>query len=78
MKTQFIRTHVIWTDSAGPIRYWNPRDEIDHGPTTINTVGLLVKETKKYVSIASSVSTSGCFGGVIDIPKTAIISREDG
>lgn len=79
MKTKLIRTHVKWVDSVGPSRYWEHRDDVDHSVSHIETVGWLVHENKKSVTIASSVSkNSGCYGGILTIPKFAITKREDG
>lgn len=77
-KRRYDAIYVKWTDSAGPERYWNHTDDFDNRPTTIHTRGYLLKETKEYVLVASSVSTSGCVGGSMSIPKSAITERKDG
>jgi hypothetical protein len=75
---KYPRIHVTWTDSAGPERYWNHPEDFDTDPTTIETLGWLIHESKKAVTVVSSVSTSGCVGGSMTIPKIAITHREDG
>lgn len=72
------RIWIKWLDSVGPERYWNHLDDWDHKPSKITTVGWLVHEDKKSVTISSSVSSSGCQGGTLTIPKFAITKRKDG
>lgn len=77
-RLKFVRTHLKWVDSVGPVRYWEQMKDVDHRTSEINTVGWVIHENKKTVTVASSVSTSGCAGGIITIPKSAIAFREDG
>lgn len=77
-KNRAYRTHIKWVDSVGPARYWELADQITHSVSRIETVGWLIHENKKSVTVASSWSTSGCFGGVVTIPKFAITKRKDG
>lgn len=71
--------YLEWIDSAGPSdHYWVHPENCTMNPTTIHTRGYLVKERKKSVTVAASISTSGCVGGLMTIPKVAIKSRWDG
>jgi hypothetical protein len=51
-----------------------------HKPLEIKTVGFVIKETKKSITLASSVVVSkkvDQVSGVMCIPKGAITKRED-
>jgi hypothetical protein len=72
---RYGRVRVTWHDSAGPEEYWGQLDELLHDPSTIESVGWLIHENKKAITIASSISNSGCAGGVVTIPKCAIVER---
>lgn len=77
-KKRAYRTTLTWVDSVGPERYWNHLDDYSHKPTKITTIGWLVHENKKSVTISASMSSSGCQGGTLTIPKFAITKRKDG
>ena len=62
---------VWWTDSCGLGRYWVHPDEIDHRPDRIVTRGFVVKDSKRSMTVASSMSHDQV-GGSITIPKFAI------
>lgn len=69
---------IHWIDSAGPQRYWNHPEDMDMSCTKIVSRGFAVKETKTELTITTSISDSGCYGGTLSIPKFAITKREDG
>lgn len=70
---------VWWLDSASPgTGSWLTLDNYDVSPTCIVSRGFLIKETKTFVVVASSVSTSGQVLGLITVPKVAITKRKDG
>ena len=74
---------VEWVDSTGPAGSdrWIFLGDYNIKPSELVTRGFLVKETKTYVVIASSVHTDwarGAVMGVVTIPKVAITKRKDG
>lgn len=77
-KRRLQAVYLEWVDSAGPGNHWVFPEDCTMKPTTIHTRGFVVKETKKSVTVASSISTSGCVGGMMTIPKIAIKSRWTG
>ena len=68
---------VEWVDSYGGGN-WIHKDDLDHKPSNIITVGFVVKETKKHITITSSISDGDGeqYLNPITIPKIAIISTE--
>lgn len=74
------RVELHWLDSCGPPgsdRWIHPSD-YKVAPSEIHTRGFIVKETKTYVVVASSLSNSGHMSGMLTIPKCAITKRVDG
>lgn len=64
---------VKWIDSSGPAHgYWITLKQWDHTPAINITRGFLIKKTKQYIVIASSLSKNGPDGGLITIPRCAI------
>jgi hypothetical protein len=66
--------HIEWVDSEGTNKYWVFNDELPKPKLKIHTVGYVIKERKNSITVASSYS-SDCFGGVLTIPRIAIINR---
>lgn len=68
------RVYVEWIDSVC-IRGWNHEslltDEYAE-PSKICSVGFLIKDTKNYVTISTSVSVNGSVTDPLTIPKCAI------
>ena len=64
---------ITWIDSASITGGgWHDADYADQiEPLEVKTAGYVVKETKKYITIASHV-TEHQFSGEICIPKSAI------
>ncbi len=69
------RVEVWWTDSAVPVSGgWTRLADYDHTPYVCQTRGYLVKETKTYIVVASSVA-GDVLAGLVTIPKSAIRKR---
>lgn len=75
-----MKIELDWVDSCGPpgSDRWLSLDDYHAEPSEIMSRGYLVKETKKYVVVAMSLSNSGHLSGVLTIPKCAITRRVDG
>lgn len=70
------RERVQWVDSKC-IDGWARKSEIGTALCRITTSGYVVKETKAMLCMAASFDkTTGCFQGVILIPKVAIVNRK--
>ena len=70
------RIEVEWTDSSSPDRdRWLDLNDYDPSPTHNSTCGYLMRETKHYVVIASSICDQRLVAGLITIPKFAITKR---
>jgi hypothetical protein len=69
---------VYWIDSCGPPDIWMDMREVTvmHCPQ-VKTRGYVLKETKRAVWIAGTVTEHGQVGGVVIIPQVAILKRED-
>jgi len=70
---------IIWLDSHSPKGgVWIDRDEVQHGVLKIISVGYVIHESKKSVTIASSLTGKGSnqVSGVMTIPKCSITERE--
>ena len=71
------RVEIEWEDSSGPATgVWHRLNDYDHSPSRCRTLGYVVKETKRYVVVASSVSDADSLSGLITIPKSAIRKRK--
>lgn len=69
---------IEWIDSHSPSGGWHPWDEIDLRVLTLYSVGWVMHETKKVVTVVahrSFDSPPSNVEGVITIPKAAIVSR---
>lgn len=67
-----------WLDSHSPSKgssIWFLHEEINGDIDPIDTVGYVIKESKRSVTVASQIAED-CVGGVITIPKCAIIKRK--
>lgn len=62
--------HIQWIDSETYTSFWIFDKDIS-GILEIETVGYVVKENERSISVASTIANE-CFGGVITIPKIAI------
>lgn len=77
MKPRHIE--IEWIDSASArAGGWHYVNEWETKPATCLTVGILVKETKKNLMIASTVATTGQIHAPHVVPKCAIVRRRDG
>lgn len=75
MSKHLRRIYVKWADSASHDKTWLRPDEIEFDAGVIHTWGWLVDDRKHAITLAHSVSSSGCLAGVITIPKSAILKR---
>ena len=68
---------ITWIDSASlSVGGWHHKDDIEQlVPMVMKTAGYVVKETKRSITIASSVSEDGSACGEICIPKFAIVKK---
>ena len=71
-----------WIDSAEYVDAdWKSEQEVkDLKPMRIKSCGMLVNEDRIYITLAGSInnydiSTEAQYGGLISIPKCAIIKR---
>jgi hypothetical protein len=70
---KLVPIDIVWVDSCGPDDYWRDEEFVKTiKPATVHTRGWLVSETAKFVTIASSVTEDGNFGGLVCVPKFAI------
>lgn len=68
---------INWVDSALPAdNGWRLRDDVEGiTPGRMSSVGYVISETKRHVTIAAHVSSGGCVYGVLTIPKVAVTKR---
>lgn len=64
---------ITWFDSMGRSG-WVPTDELQDPPTKMITVGLVIKETRKSVTVTHSVGHGQAYAP-FTIPKRAIAKR---
>ncbi len=62
---------VRWEDSHSSGAWVEP-EQVASWPIIIETVGYLFAKDKRTISIASSMSKTGDFSGVIKIPRSCI------
>lgn len=63
---------VKWRDSSA-LQGWHSVDDNRHGNiTTITSIGWLVKETAKVITITTSISECGNVMDALSIPKEAV------
>jgi hypothetical protein len=70
---------ITWIDSHSPnMNLWVPREDIDHELLEIDTVGFVLHECKKSVTLASQIAlgNSASVAGVITVPKVCIKKRK--
>jgi hypothetical protein len=73
---RITRVYVRWVDSCSPSdSSWHTKDNLSLSPLTCETLGWLVNEDRKSVSVASCVMENGALYGVITIPKCSILKR---
>ena len=68
--------HVQWVDiTQQPDGYWTEKDNFN--PADVDSLGYLVQQNNKFITIAQSVVDDGSWGGVTSIPVGCIykISR---
>lgn len=66
---------IKWVDAEHYTEPWPDDWEGEVG--WVKTVGYLLKETSKTVTLAMSVQEENVFGGIFKIPKVAIIERKE-
>lgn len=68
--------YIQWVDSCSPSdSSWHKPEELNLNPLACETVGIVVSEDEKQISVASCKMENGSIYGVITIPKVAIIKR---
>lgn len=63
---------IIWIDSSS-FNGWSEIDHPMHSLATITTIGWLVREDKKSVTISSGLSETGKICCSLTIPRSAIL-----
>ncbi len=77
------RVRVVWQDSRLPTSSWQWQSELPSARIVeIVSVGFVVKDTKRVLQLAQSISRKDQDGdrmvlGLIEIPQRAIIEREN-
>jgi len=75
--------YLEWSDSWGVSSSWESEDDLELEPCYIETIGFIVGETLKHISIAGSRNsmphpvTGSQVCGVMCIPKSQIITRRE-
>ena len=67
--------YVEWVDSAA-IQGWQHESEVsreDYEPSVIKSVGFIVSESKKHITITTSISDTDCCMDPLTIPKCAVV-----
>ena len=68
--------HIRWIDSCSPSDSdWHRLEELNLKALTCDTVGIVVDEDDRQISVASCVTEAGAIYGVITIPKCSILKR---
>ena len=62
---------INWRDSAG-LRGWRQMDPREFGVSDITSIGWLIHETKKEITITTSISEHGSAMDALTIPREAI------
>jgi hypothetical protein len=66
--------HVMWVDSTTENK-WTTIDGMVPGVDVCESVGWLVRDTRKFVTVAGSLSRmTSAYAGVMTIPRVAIKS----
>lgn len=66
---------IEWND-AESLDSWTPTNEIDHGAALVKSVGWLLNDGKKTVTLALNHDTkNGAYSCIIKIPKGMIKSK---
>lgn len=70
---------IKWIDSKSPANAWTSVEDIENKSAYCFSVGVVIKEDKKYITVAphwwknlDNYDVCGC----ITIPKVAIVSRK--
>lgn len=73
MKSDYQKSHwrvVDWIDSinAGG---WRDGEE-EHEPVMCRSIGIVLKETETYITLAQTVGDDGNYANVVTIPKVSV------
>lgn len=67
--------YIQWVDSSSSAGTWTMKEHLDGKLGICETVGWLVKESKKTITVVSSIAPHE-YGGDMTIPKVAIVKRK--
>ncbi len=68
--------YVKWVDSHSTAEgTWHTKGQINNDPAYAETIGWVLKESKRSITLVSSISPEE-FGGDMTIPKGAILKRK--
>ena len=71
--------YIEWIDACGTDKYHEkvaiPKDQ-SVGLQTNWSVGIIIADTKEYIALAQSLSESGWYRDIINIPKVNIKSEK--
>ena len=71
-------THIKWIDSCSPSdSNWHKVEELHLEPLTCESVGWVLKEDKKSISLAPHMTEGQGLYGVLTIPTVAILKRKN-
>ena len=78
MKVKQIK-FIRWLDSCNcrTPNWKNKKDVADLDPVEMHTVGFVVKETKKYITVVGTRGQADHYIGEMCIPKGTIIETQD-
>lgn len=66
---------LIWEDACSDVSWYDPEDETQH-PVLVITVGLIVHETKGFITISSTLNQTGRVADPLTVPKSCIVYRK--
>ena len=73
-KDKHPAVHIVWQDSHSE-QVWSAAKEIDDDITPVTSIGWLIKETEKTITISTSRTKEDVFADPLTIPKFAISKR---
>lgn len=73
MKTKRILAYVTWIDPQSHVGWFNLDEVSEMRAATVQSTGLLVRESKGYIALTTSICDNGDVADPLVIPKKLIV-----
>jgi hypothetical protein len=76
LKAKRILAHVTWIDPQSHVGWFDLEAVLEMKAAVVHSVGLLVRESKGYIALSTSICENGDIADPLIIPKKLIVKMK--